>query len=100
MLRRSRAARGDPCDGRGRHGKSRRRRSWRRGCGRNAGLRKDGRCCPFQSSEKFKTRYAELGFSDQAKLDDGALWPVAYALTELGKAEEVTITALVKKAAG
>ncbi|HZA03329.1 MAG TPA: DUF1801 domain-containing protein [Propionibacteriaceae bacterium] len=62
---------------------------------------KDGKMlCFFQSSEKFKTRYAELGFSDHAKLDDGAFWPVAYAVTELGEAEEAQITALVKKAAG
>ena len=62
---------------------------------------RDGKVvCHFQSGDKFKTRYAELGFSDEAKLDDGAIWPVAYALTELGEAEEATIAALVKKAAG
>jgi uncharacterized protein YdhG (YjbR/CyaY superfamily) len=62
---------------------------------------KDGTMvCFFQSSEKFKTRYASLGFSDHAKLDDGRMWPVAYAVTELGDAEEARITALVQKAAG
>jgi uncharacterized protein YdhG (YjbR/CyaY superfamily) len=62
---------------------------------------KDGKIlCHFQNKEKFKTRYAELGFSDQANLDDGGIWPVAYALAELGDAEEKTITKLVKKAVG
>lgn len=56
--------------------------------------------CFFQSGQKFKTRYATLGFSDQAKLDDGRMWPSAYAVTELGPAEEKRIAALVKKAAG
>lgn len=60
---------------------------------------KDGKVvCHFQNKEKFSTRYAELGFSDQANLDDGAIWPVAYALTELDDAEEKAINALVKKA--
>ena len=60
---------------------------------------KDGKIlCHFQDKEKFKSRYAELGFSDQANLDDGAMWPVAYALTEIGPAEEAAISALVKKA--
>jgi uncharacterized protein YdhG (YjbR/CyaY superfamily) len=60
---------------------------------------KDGKMvCFFQSAEKFKTRYAELGFSDHAKLDEGAMWPVAYALTELSEADEAAISALVKKA--
>jgi hypothetical protein len=60
---------------------------------------KDGKMvCFFQSAEKFKTRYAELGFSDQANLDEGAMWPVAYALTELSEATEAAISALVKKA--
>jgi uncharacterized protein YdhG (YjbR/CyaY superfamily) len=60
---------------------------------------KDGKMvCFFQSAEKFKTRYAELGFSDHAKLDDGAMWPVAYALTELSEGDEAAIIALVKKA--
>jgi uncharacterized protein YdhG (YjbR/CyaY superfamily) len=62
---------------------------------------RDGKVvCFFQSAQKFKTRYATLGFSDQADLDDGALWPVAFALKELTAAEEARITALVKKAAG
>ena len=60
---------------------------------------KDGKVvCFFQSSDKFKTRYATLGFSDKAKLDRGAMWPVAYALTELTAADEAKIAALVKKA--
>jgi hypothetical protein len=56
--------------------------------------------CFFQSALKFKTRYATLGFSDKAKLDDGTLWPVAYALTELNTAEEARIITLLKKAVG
>ena len=60
---------------------------------------KDGQIiCHFQPAEKFKTRYATLGFSDKANLDDGAMWPVAFALKELTAAEEAKITALVKKA--
>ena len=60
---------------------------------------KDGKIvCHFQSAQKFKTRYATLGFSDQAKLDEGAMWPVAFALKELTAAEEAKIGALVKKA--
>ena len=54
--------------------------------------------CFFQSAEKFKTRYATLGFSDQANLDDGGLWPIAFALSELTEAVEAQIAALVKKA--
>ena len=54
--------------------------------------------CFFQSAEKFNTRYATLGFSDQANLDEGTLWPVAFALKELTDAEETRIGALVKKA--
>ena len=54
--------------------------------------------CFFQCAQKFNTRYAELGFSDEAKLDEGGLWPVAYALTELTATEEASIGALVKKA--
>ena len=56
--------------------------------------------CHFQPAQKFKTRYASLGFSDKAKLDEGTMWPVAYALKELTGAEEARIGALVKKAAG
>ncbi len=54
--------------------------------------------CFFQSGQKFKTRYATIGFSDKAKLDEGDMWPVAYALKELTAAEEARIIALVKKA--
>ena len=56
--------------------------------------------CFFQSADKFKTRYATLGFSDKANLDDGAMWPNAFALKELTAAEEARISALVKKALG
>jgi uncharacterized protein YdhG (YjbR/CyaY superfamily) len=56
--------------------------------------------CFFQSAQKFKTRYATLGFSDKANLDDGAMWPTAYALKELTPAAEARIAALVKQAAG
>ena len=60
---------------------------------------KDGKVvCHFQSAQKFKTRYATLGFSDAANLDEGALWPVAFALKGLSAAEEARISALVKKA--
>ena len=54
--------------------------------------------CFFQDSQKFKTRYATLGFSDKANLDDGHMWPTAYALTSLTAADEAKIAALVKKA--
>ena len=54
--------------------------------------------CFFQSAQKFKTRYATLGFSDEANLDEGAMWPTAFALTELTAADEARIGALVKKA--
>ena len=54
--------------------------------------------CHFQGAQKFKTRYATLGFSDKANLDEGALWPVAFALKELTAAVETKIGALVKKA--
>ena len=56
--------------------------------------------CFFQSAQKFGTRYATFGFSATAKLDDGAMWPVAFALTELSAKEEARIAALVKKAVG
>jgi hypothetical protein len=60
---------------------------------------RDGKViCFFQSGQKFKTRYATFGFSDQANLDDGTMWPNAYALTELTAADEARIAALVKKA--
>jgi hypothetical protein len=54
--------------------------------------------CFFQSGQKFKTRYATFGFSDKANLDEGTMWPNAYALTELTAADEARISALVKKA--
>ena len=60
---------------------------------------KDGKVvCFFQSADKFKARYATFGFSDEANLDEGAMWPTAFALTELTAADEVRIGALVKKA--
>jgi uncharacterized protein YdhG (YjbR/CyaY superfamily) len=60
---------------------------------------KDGNVvCFFQGASKFKTRYATLGFSDKANLDEGAMWPTAYALKELTGAEEARIAALIKTA--
>ena len=60
---------------------------------------KDGKVvCFFQSAQKFNTRYATLGFNDTANLDEGALWPVAFALKKLTAAEEARIGALVKRA--
>ena len=60
---------------------------------------KDGSVlCFFQDARKFKTRYSTLGFTDKAALDDGALWPVAFALKELTPAVEARITELLKKA--
>lgn len=60
---------------------------------------KDGNVvCFFQSAQKFKTRYATLGFSDKANLDEGHMWPTAFALKEMTAAEEPKIGALVKKA--
>jgi uncharacterized protein YdhG (YjbR/CyaY superfamily) len=60
---------------------------------------KDGTIvCHFQPAQKFKTRYPTLGFSDKANLDDGTMWPVAYALTKLTKADEAKITALIRQA--
>jgi uncharacterized protein YdhG (YjbR/CyaY superfamily) len=62
---------------------------------------KDGKVvCFFQSAQKFKSRYATLGFNDAAKLDDGTMWPVAFALMKLTAEDEARIGALVKKAAG
>jgi len=62
---------------------------------------KDGKVvCFFQSAQKFKARYATFGFSDEANLDEGAMWPTSFALKELTAAEEERIGALVKKAAG
>jgi uncharacterized protein YdhG (YjbR/CyaY superfamily) len=61
---------------------------------------KDGKLvCFFKSAEKFKSRYATFGFEEAANLDDGAMWPVAFALTKLTRADEARIGALVKKAA-
>jgi hypothetical protein len=54
--------------------------------------------CYFQNAGKFKVRYQTLGFSDKAKIDDGAMWPIQYALSKLTATEEAKITALVKKA--
>jgi hypothetical protein len=60
---------------------------------------KDGKVlCFFQSAQKFKTRYATLGFSDKANLDEGTMWPTAFALKELNAADEARIAALVKRA--
>jgi uncharacterized protein YdhG (YjbR/CyaY superfamily) len=60
---------------------------------------KDGKVvCFFQSADKFKSRYATFGFSDEANLDKGAMWPTSFALKELTAAEEAKIAALVKKA--
>jgi uncharacterized protein YdhG (YjbR/CyaY superfamily) len=62
---------------------------------------KDGEVvCFFQSASKFKSRYSTLGFSDKAKLDEGAMWPASFAVKELGAAEEAKIAALVRKATG
>jgi len=55
--------------------------------------------CHFQPAQKFKTRYATLGFNDPAHLDDGDVWPVAYAITKLTPAGEAKVAALIKKAA-
>ena len=60
---------------------------------------RDGKVvCFFQSAAKFKTRYAVLGFSDEAQLDDGALWPTYFALTELNSETEARVSALVRQA--
>jgi uncharacterized protein YdhG (YjbR/CyaY superfamily) len=60
---------------------------------------KDGKVvCYFQSAQKFKSRYATFGFSDEANLDEGAMWPTSFALKKLTAAEETKIGALVKKA--
>src|ERR671912_1452610 len=56
--------------------------------------------CFFQSAKKFNSRYATLGFSDKANLDEGAMWATSFALKELGAAEEAKIGALVKRAVG
>ena len=60
---------------------------------------KDGKVvCYFQSAQKFNSRYATFGFSDTAKLDEGAMWPTSFALKELTATEETRIAALVKRA--
>ena len=60
---------------------------------------RDGKVvCFFQPADKFKARYATFGFSDQARLDEGALWPTSFAIKDLSAAEEAKIAALVKKA--
>ncbi len=62
---------------------------------------KDGKVvCFFRGGDKFKERYMTLGFNDAANLDEGALWPIAFALTEMTAAEEARIGALVKRAVG
>ncbi|WP_028046375.1 iron chaperone [Cellulomonas sp. URHE0023] len=62
---------------------------------------KDGKIvCFFQASSKFKTRYSTFGFNDSAALDDGSMWPVAFALTKLTQADEKKIAELVKNAVG
>ena len=62
---------------------------------------RDGKVvCFFKSAEKFKSRYAMFGFNDSAKLDEGSMWPVAFAVKELTAADEARIGALVKKAVG
>jgi uncharacterized protein YdhG (YjbR/CyaY superfamily) len=68
--------------------------------GMPAYARGDKVVCFFQSGAKFGTRYATLGFSDKANLDDGAMWPTAFALTKLTAADEARIAELVKRAAG
>ena len=65
------------------------------------GYAKDGKVLVFfQGADKFKTRYATLGFNDVAKLDDGTMWPNAYALTEMTDADEKKIAELIKRAVG
>ena len=68
--------------------------------GQPAYANQDGKViCFFQPAQKFNTRYSTFGFNDAAKLDEGAMWPVAFALKELTAADEARISALVKKAA-
>jgi uncharacterized protein YdhG (YjbR/CyaY superfamily) len=60
---------------------------------------KDGKVvCFFTPADKFKSRYATFGFNDDAKLDEGSMWPTSFALTKLTAADEARIVALVKKA--
>ena len=67
--------------------------------GMPAYVKDDKIVCFFQPAAKFKTRYATLGFNDVAQLDNGAMWPVAFALKELTAANEARIATLVKQAA-
>jgi hypothetical protein len=70
-------------------------------CGMPAYANADGKVvCFFQAATKFETRYASFGFNDAATLDDGTVWPVAFALKGLTAADEATLAALVRKAAG
>ena len=68
--------------------------------GMPAYARDDKVVCFFQSADKFKSRYATLGFSDKANLDDGAMWPTSFAVTELNTAVEKRIVELLNKAVG
>src|SRR3712207_4995331 len=69
--------------------------------GMPAYAKEDGKVvCYFQSAQKFDARYATLGFSDEANLDEGAMWPTSFAIKELRATEEAKIGALVKRAAG
>lgn len=68
--------------------------------GQPAYAKNDKVVCFFQAKDKFKSRYATLGFNDAAMLDDGNMWPTAFALTKLTAAEEKKIAQLVKKAVG
>lgn len=62
---------------------------------------KDGKVlCFFQAASKFDARYATVGFDEQAALDEGSMWPTAFALTELGDAEEARLEELIRKALG
>jgi uncharacterized protein YdhG (YjbR/CyaY superfamily) len=62
---------------------------------------KDGKVvCYFRNAEKFKERYAQFGFNDSASLDDGSMWPIAFALSKLTAADEKRIAALVRRAVG
>ena len=68
--------------------------------GMPAYARNDNVVCFFQPAEKFKSRYATFGFSDEARLDEGAMWPTSFALKSLTKADEARIVELVKKTVG
>ena len=67
--------------------------------GMPAYAKEDGKIvCFFQDAKKFKARYASIGFSDKAKLDEGRMWPIVFAITELGAAEKAKLIALLKRA--